>query len=369
MNFSVSLITLLLFTVCLLSVITFYLNYKIKTTEFFGKILLFILFYIFLNGFNALIVEIFYQEERWRSQLAPFILLYGPLLYFSILALRDNQFPIWKILLHTIPFLAYFIFFVLLSFGVVEYTSTLADNINTQLYTIGPVSLIVYAAFSFLNGRNLFASRYRDHLLLFVFARVALLFLGILFLIMVHSKVVYSHPDGVFLLRMMAYICMIIFVLLIFNFSVNKLLNRFSKNKETDQSLEKNQIDIKYEKSSLSDNQLRIYQEKLNNLMENEKVFLDTSLSLTSLAHLMKIPNHHLTQIFSIQLNQTFYQYINSFRIDYACALLTKNLDMNLEELAEKSGFNSKPSFNRQFKALKDCTPSEYRNLKKRNNS
>jgi AraC-like DNA-binding protein len=365
MDFSFSLIKLLLFTACLLSVVTFYLNYKIKSSEIFGKVLLFILFYILLNSANSLIVEIFCQDEKWRGQLAPFILLYGPLLYFSILAIRDHQFSIWRVLPHATPFLGYSIFFVALSIGAIKYTATLGESINTQLYIIGPVSFIVYAFVSLLNGRKLFASKYRDHLLLFVFARVALLFLGMLFLIMFFSKSIYSHPDGMLLLRMIAYTCMIIFVLLIFNFSVNKLLNRFSKNGSIDQNLEKDQVDVKYEKSPLSNNQLKIYREKLNNLMVNEKAFLDTGLSLTSLAHLLKIPNHHLTQVFSMQLNQTFYQYINSFRIDYACALLTKNLEMNLEELAEKSGFNSKPSFNRQFKALKKCTPSEYRNQNK----
>lgn len=366
MDFSFSLIPLSLFTVCLLSIVTFYLIYKVKITEVFSRVLLFILFYIFLNSFYALIVEVFCKDEKWRGQLAPFILLYGPLLYFGILALRDHKLPIWTILPHAAPFLGYLIFFLALSFGAIKFTPVLEERINNQLYIIGPVSFIVYTIVSFLGGRKLFASKYRDHLLLFVFARVALLFLGMLYLIMFFSKSMLRHPDAMLLLRMIAYTCMLIFVLMIFNFTVNKLLNRFSKNGSAVQNLEKQQVvDSKYEKSPLSNEQLKIYQEGLNYLMEKEKVFLDTTLSLSSLAYLLKIPNHHLTQVFSTQFNQTFYQYINGFRIDYACRLLIENLEMNLEELAEKSGFNSKPSFNRQFKLLKDCTPSEYRSQNK----
>jgi AraC-like DNA-binding protein len=366
MDFYFSLIPLTLYTICLLSFLTFYVGYKIQKAEAFGRVLLFLLIYIFLHSSSALVVEIFYPHEKWRVQLAPFILLYGPLLYFGIVALKQQQLQVWKLLPHAAPFLGYFLIFLCLYVGAVKFTPALEESISKQLYTIGPVSFIIYTTASFIGGRKLFASTYRNYLLLFVFARVALLFLGMLFLIMFFSGPISIHPDAMLLLRMIAYACMLIFVALIFNFTVNKLLNRFSKNDYTTRTLERERADARYEKSPLSNGQLEIYQDKLNHLMEKQKVFLDTNLSLTSLAQLLKIPNHHLSQVFSVQFNQTFYQYINSFRIDYACIILAENTEINLEELAEKSGFNSKPSFNRQFKFVKGCTPSEYRNKNKR---
>ncbi|RYX93800.1 AraC family transcriptional regulator [bacterium] len=135
--------------------------------------------------------------------------------------------------------------------------------------------------------------------------------------------------------------------------------NNDTKEPNKDVDLNKNS---RYEKSSLTDEQLIFYQEKLTKAMLDEKLYLNPTLSLTSLSTYLKLPNHHLTQVFSVQINQTFYQYINSLRIAYACQLLkSEEANMNFEELADQSGFNSKPSFNRQFKLIMNCTPSEYR--------
>ena len=54
--------------------------------------------------------------------------------------------------------------------------------------------------------------------------------------------------------------------------------------------------------------------------------------------------------------------YINSFRVEYACKLIKQGYleNFSMEAIAEKSGFNSQENFNRVFKQLKLCTPSEF---------
>ena len=54
--------------------------------------------------------------------------------------------------------------------------------------------------------------------------------------------------------------------------------------------------------------------------------------------------------------------FINSYRIEYACKLIEKGYlkNFSIEALAEKSGFSSQENFNRVFKILKLCTPSEF---------
>ena len=54
--------------------------------------------------------------------------------------------------------------------------------------------------------------------------------------------------------------------------------------------------------------------------------------------------------------------FINSYRVEYACELIKKGYlkNFSMEALAEKSGFSSQENFNRVFKILKLCTPSEY---------
>jgi AraC-like DNA-binding protein len=56
----------------------------------------------------------------------------------------------------------------------------------------------------------------------------------------------------------------------------------------------------------------------------------------------------------------TFVEYLNTVRIGYACKLLADD-DHNIVEIAYESGFKNLANFNRQFKRLKNMTPTEYR--------
>ena len=51
-------------------------------------------------------------------------------------------------------------------------------------------------------------------------------------------------------------------------------------------------------------------------------------------------------------------------RIAHAEQLLIEP-NLSITEVAMRSGFNSLSTFNRIFKAAKNCTPSEYKNLNK----
>ncbi|MBK0369101.1 AraC family transcriptional regulator [Flavobacterium agrisoli] len=57
---------------------------------------------------------------------------------------------------------------------------------------------------------------------------------------------------------------------------------------------------------------------------------------------------------------KTFVNYINDVRIGYAARWLVEK-DMSISEVAYKSGFNNIANFNRSFKSIKNCTPSQYR--------
>lgn len=63
-------------------------------------------------------------------------------------------------------------------------------------------------------------------------------------------------------------------------------------------------------------------------------------------------------------LDTTFYEYVNGFRIKEACALLSSDERRTLMEIAELSGFNSLSTFNRAFVKSIGETPARY--LKKR---
>ena len=120
----------------------------------------------------------------------------------------------------------------------------------------------------------------------------------------------------------------------------------------------------KYEKSRLTPERSDRYLDKLLNFMKKEKPFTDGDLTIQKLAEKLSIPAHHLSQTINEQLEQTFSDFINSYRVEEA---KKKLLDPALKHLsvlgiAEGVGFNSKSSFNSVFKKHTNMTPSEFRN-------
>lgn len=123
----------------------------------------------------------------------------------------------------------------------------------------------------------------------------------------------------------------------------------------------------KYERSGLTPERAAQFLTRLNEYTQNERPYLDASLTVDKLANQSRIPRHYLTQIFSEQLNQNFYLYINTYRINRVKELLSDpvNKEMTLLDIAYESGFNSKSTFNSIFKKMTNMTPSQY---KKTNN-
>lgn len=364
MFLSFPLIPFTLFTISILAVITFYLALKIKLPVCFREVFLFTIGFIFINSAYSFIIEVCYPTMSWKDKIVPFILIYGPLLHFGIISLRDKKISFLSLLLHALPCLYYLVWFIGLMTGLINNSVELQQSITRQLYTLGPISFIAYALGTAVTGRNVFKNQIKDKLLIFVFGRILLVFLAMLFLMITISKNLTDSSMASNLLRMLVYGCMLIYLLVLFNFTVKKLVlgSHVSNDEEVEVLSEELNENAKYEKSALTKELLIIYHSKLHQAMHTDKIFLDTTLSLSSLASYLKIPNHHVTQVLSVTIKQTFYQYVNGFRIAYACELLAADkYEMNFDELAEKSGFNSKPSFNRQFKIIMNCTPSEYR--------
>ena len=124
----------------------------------------------------------------------------------------------------------------------------------------------------------------------------------------------------------------------------------------------------KYAKSALSKEMSEVYYCRLMEIMKNKKPYLKNDLTLQSLASLLSISNHHLSQVINEKLNQNFFEFVNSYRIEEAKALLSdpKKNHLTMAAVAFEAGFNSVSSFNTVFKKLTNITPSGFRNLYKR---
>lgn len=118
----------------------------------------------------------------------------------------------------------------------------------------------------------------------------------------------------------------------------------------------------KYQKSGLNDSIAEQIHEKLKQQMQTEKWYRNPELSLSELAQKLNIQPNILSQVINTCENMNFYDYINQLRIDEFKELVTlpESQKYTLLSLAFDCGYNSKTSFNRNFKKVTGLSPSEY---------
>ncbi len=119
----------------------------------------------------------------------------------------------------------------------------------------------------------------------------------------------------------------------------------------------------KYEKSGLTEEKAAESLSRLQQLMEQDKPYLNPNLTLNDLSEKLNISNHNLSEILNTQLNQNFFDFVNHYRVNEVRKYLEdKNKDhLTLLSIALDAGFNSKSGFNLIFKKYMHVTPSEYR--------
>lgn len=122
----------------------------------------------------------------------------------------------------------------------------------------------------------------------------------------------------------------------------------------------------KYTNSPLDEGIRRRIKTKLHAAMENEKLYTQSSFSLKQLSEHLRESPHYLSQVINQDLETSFYEWVNRYRIDAAKQALLTYPDKTIITIAEDVGFNSKSTFNTAFRQQTQMTPSEYRarNLK-----
>lgn len=119
----------------------------------------------------------------------------------------------------------------------------------------------------------------------------------------------------------------------------------------------------KYEKTGLSEAFSLELKNKLEDLMENQKLFLNQELKLDNIAELLDISRHHASQVINENFNMSFYEYINTYRIEEAKNILCSNFEdssVSISDIAYQCGFNNRVSFYKAFKKITNTTPSNF---------
>ena len=119
----------------------------------------------------------------------------------------------------------------------------------------------------------------------------------------------------------------------------------------------------KYRKSSLSSVQSESIHQRLLQLMEKEKPFLDPELTLHSLSERLGVSPNHLSQVINGRLNRSFFDFVNENRVQEAIRLLAdpESTRLSVLGIALDSGFNSKSAFYTAFRKHAGMTPTRYK--------
>lgn len=118
----------------------------------------------------------------------------------------------------------------------------------------------------------------------------------------------------------------------------------------------------KYAKSGLNSEASQAIHWNLEDLMARERLYANPELTLAELSDKVGTNANHLSQVINTIENKNFYDYINALRITefIRISALPENRKYTLLHLALECGFNSKTSFNRNFRKHTGLSPSEF---------
>ena len=323
---------------------------------------------------------IFAGNQLLTAGLIASFMLHGPFLYIYISALAAKKKNLDRSdFLHFIPF-ATFILYLLVASMFNTYAERIRiDHVSREIEP--PLLFVVFLILTALSGpvyfllsvglfrkldlrifNNFSYSRDIDldwlRKLVFVFGIIwtALIIIAVIHHVF-HLFTMSFCSDGLFL-------SLSVFIILVgyFGLKQKEIFVRHPGGESRDFITEPK---TRYAGSSLKDSDLDSYACRLKHHMDEEKPYLDETLSLPQLASSTGIPSHRLSQVINERFGQNFFDFVNRYRVEEVKERMTDPAfkRLSLLGIAYESGFNSKSAFNRVFKKMTGMTPSQYRDM------
>jgi AraC-like DNA-binding protein len=108
--------------------------------------------------------------------------------------------------------------------------------------------------------------------------------------------------------------------------------------------------------------QVQAMQQQLLHLMTTERLFLEPDLSLPTLAQRVGASLHELSYVLNEVLEESFFQFVNRYRVEEAKRLLVsaQHRHLSILGIGFEAGFSSKTTFNTTFKKMTGLSPSQF---------
>lgn len=288
----------------------------------------------------VLIVEI---VLFWRFKSIVLMVFNGPLLYlFSLLFIDEQKVSVERAMAHFVMPLLY----------VFLLNSVLSQN---GLYTVGVpfLSLVVYGCFVLLNDH-----KYELDLQISVWVK----YMGYLLIILgIILFVYYLRVEEVVSLQFDAFQYTIIILVFILVYTLFLLSNLVIYNRKYACP---NSIEVEESGVNVVTNNALRHQMLLSDYFKTTKNYLKPDFSYDDFVSDIGIEKKDLSIILNKELNISFFNLLALKRIEMAKKLMKEKSDIyTLEHIMLEAGFQSKSTFNRNFKRIVGMTPSEYRDV------
>lgn len=368
-------IVIILIDIGLVLIALFLLKKITLQNKVFKQVLTCLLSFLLFHLTYVLFCKLLFAENNWVEDSAPFGLIYGPFLYLLISSVRSKSFSRKRMIAHLSPFVLFLIVLIFFfAFGV-DSTSHLAEMYMTVLYALVPVSLVSYSLWGLILIH--FMEKIKGALYLFLMYFVLLssvlsfYFFNIILSydkLISDSSVSFNH-GGMMMYSFLAFALVFLLIYLLQKLPGSHDIQRDEKERppllRTDVE-EKKKETPSYNNTCLSDDILVAYEQKLDEYMEAHSPWKDQDLKLGRLAENLNMQRHHLTQVLNVRKKKNFNYYINEMRVNHVCKLMqNKKEGVSVEDVGYMSGFNSKSTYYRWFREIKQMTPAQYYELTK----
>ena len=119
---------------------------------------------------------------------------------------------------------------------------------------------------------------------------------------------------------------------------------------------------LSYASSTLKDIDIPAAKRQLDTLMGPEKIYQQEELSLSSLAEIMELSPHQLSELINTEYGMSFSRFVRQHRIRDAEKRLVEEPTVSILAISMEVGFKSQSNFYAAFKEITGKSPGSYRN-------
>lgn len=289
----------------------------------------------FLVGMVFFVSVRFYTNPDFRFSKTDLKLLIAPAIFLTLLLNRAASTELTYNLVYLILFLGHSLAYVLLAYATIRKHEKTVELFSSDTQSID-LKWIKYIIYSFLLS---------------------------LLIVIVYNVFQMRQPLNIFI---NFYLLAVVYLVAFCSIRQKEIFPRGLDIEETINAVATDDGDTIRKTKLMDDAELDRTKINLIDLIENEKLYLDSELNLLKLADRMRISTHQLSYVINNGVGENFFHFINKYRVRNAEELLTnENYDhLTIVAVGFDSGFNSKTAFNTTFKKITSFTPTELRKMR-----